>query len=204
MPATYRYASVALVAALLAGIYIAYAWGPRPSSSHVVRVQSVVSDAVDAPAGHTDYLLTVNATNEASSPWQFSPSLLRVTSNASQTYSPDSAYNVTTLLGGSDLAPGASARGVVVFQLPIHESPAKVEYGGASPASVVPSASAYALRFSVSVQITVNGVQIASGGWTGSSCPTSSGKRDGPVGLLPDLECARPERHDSNPARMFL
>lgn len=162
---------------VVAGVFEIYSGSrPRqPEPSPRIQIAGVSLDTVSSPVGYSYYLLVVNASNFGTVGWTFDPAHLQLTSNASRAYSALSTYAWASTLAGSDVAPGASTQGEVVFELPAHEGPARLRYDDpASGISLevvnVPQPSSFAVRFNYNLQLTVNGIPVSPGGWTASRC----------------------------------
>ncbi len=158
-----RVFAVVAVAALLIGA-AAYAifvdTGGRATAQ--IAVTRVWLDAVDAPGSAVYYLLDVNASYLGAATWHLDPSRFTLTSNASLDYAPTASYNATTLLGLSDIRPGESAAGEVVFAVPADQRPSRLSYVDPSEdidAAVqdIPAVSAVASKFDPYLHYSLNG-----------------------------------------------
>jgi Domain of unknown function (DUF4352) len=141
-----------------------------PTPAHSIQVASVWLDRTDAPSGSAFYLLTLNASNTGSAAWGFDPAFLQVVSNGSRSYMVSGSYNATAVLGGLSIPAGSSRSGIVAFQLPTGEAPARLGYnetrGVGINVGTLPPVSATASRFNYNVRLTVNGGAVAADGWT--------------------------------------
>ncbi len=159
---------VLVVAAVILAVEIGT--GP-PKALPRIQIDRVSFDRVDAPAGHSFYLLELNASNAGPVPWKFNPRFLEIVSNDSHVYSTDSNYNATSLLGEFSVGEGNYKVGQVAFELPIAEAPSRLRYsdpgvGVNLDVGSIPRVSAVASRFSYNVRLTINGRAVAVNGWT--------------------------------------
>ncbi|HEV2137686.1 MAG TPA: hypothetical protein VGR53_02485 [Nitrososphaerales archaeon] len=162
------------VAVLVVGVLVVELGLTSPGSrgSQYIKVEKMYLDQVDAPSGMTYYLMEINASNSAATPWHFDPSFLTVTSNSSTKFSSNGSYNGTALLGVADLASGQHIFGKVAFEMPANQGPTKLSYsdsqgGVALQVSTIPTVSAVASRLNYNTHLSVNGTgpTVQAGGW---------------------------------------
>ncbi len=122
------------------------------ASAHVIAIDKVASDKVDAPTGSVIYVILTNESNSGKETWNVNSSSFEVVSNRSSVYS-----EVSSSFPGPG-TPTAIPVGVgqhrmleLSFQLPINQNPVRLVYNDRTietkTAVVVPSVSSGVSRF---------------------------------------------------------
>lgn len=152
---------VLIVAAGAIIVGLSASGGNGENGGLAVAVNKVSLDRVDAPNGSAFYVMDLNASNEGSGVWHLDPSMFRMASNSS-TYSPNTGYNRTVLMGRLDVVLGRSATGRVVFEVPTKEVPVNLSYtdkGAGININVpsIPPVTSVASKFEFYVHLSVTG-----------------------------------------------
>ncbi len=131
------------------------------TSTHLIAIDKVAIDLVDAPTGSVDYVILTNESNSGKETWHVNSTSFEVVSNRSSVYM-TSGTNSPSGSNGPTAIPAGQRRMIeLLFQLPIGQSPVQLIYNdqtiGTKTAIAVPTASGWLSKFNFISDVTKTG-----------------------------------------------
>jgi uncharacterized protein DUF4352 len=136
------------------------------ASPHMIAIEKVAIDQVDAKAGSMVYVVVTNESNLGKENWNVNSASFQVVSNTSSTYS-EVSTSVSAANVAIAIAPGQHRAMNLAFQLPGDQHPAQLVYDDqaakAEKTILVPSASGWISKFNdfTNVAKTGNGSYVS-------------------------------------------